>query len=322
LGVSELLRVENVKKYFRVRGSLFKTLKAVDGVSFSVREGETLGLVGESGCGKSTLGRVVIRLIEPTSGRILFKGRDVTSLRGSKLKEFRREAQIVFQDPNTSLNPRMTILETLMEPILEHKIPVSDPEGFIAEQLAKVGLGREHLYRYPHELSGGQRQRVAILRALLPNPSFIVLDEPTSSLDVSVQAQILNILKDIQAERKLSYLFISHDMGVVKYMSHRIAVMYLGSIVELAPSDTLFENPLHPYTKFLLSAIPVPDPKFARSRRRLEVKGEPPSPIDLPPGCKFHPRCPFAMDRCRLERPQLVEVERDHYVACWLYAKA
>uniref|UniRef100_A0A7J3X7G1 ABC transporter ATP-binding protein n=1 Tax=Thermofilum pendens TaxID=2269 RepID=A0A7J3X7G1_THEPE len=320
--VSELLRAENLKKYFRVRGSLFKTLKAVDGVSFSIREGETLGLVGESGCGKSTLGRVVIRLIEPTSGRIFFRGKDVTSLRGSELKGFRREAQIVFQDPNTSLNPRMTILETLMEPILEHKIPVGDPEGFITDQLTRVGLGKEHLHRYPHELSGGQRQRVAILRALLPNPSFIVLDEPTSSLDVSVQTQILNILKDIQSERKLSYLFISHDMGVVKYMSHRIAVMYLGSIVELAPSDTLFENPLHPYTKLLLSAVPVPDPKFARSRKRLEIKGEPPSPIDLPPGCKFHPRCPFVMEKCRLERPQLMEVEKDHYVACWLYAKA
>ncbi|MEZ0346620.1 MAG: ABC transporter ATP-binding protein [Infirmifilum sp.] len=319
--MSEVVRVENVKKHFRVRGSLFKTLKAVDGVSFTIHEGETLGLVGESGCGKSTLGRVVIRLLEPTSGKIFFKGKDVTTLKGENLKKFHREAQIVFQDPNTSLNPRLTILETLTEPLYEHGIPVSDPEEFIVEQLVNVGLGKEHLYRYPHELSGGQRQRVAILRALLLNPSFIVLDEPTSSLDVSVQAQILNILKSIQSERKISYLFISHDMGVVKYMSHRIAVMYLGRIVEIAPSDKLFENPLHPYTKYLLSAIPIPDPKYARMRKRLEIKGEPPSPIDLPSGCVFHTRCPFASDRCKHESPPLIEVEPGHHVACWLFSK-
>lgn len=320
--MSEIIKLENVKKYFRVRGSLFKTLKAVDDVTLAIREGETLGLVGESGCGKSTLGRVVIRLLEPTSGHIFFRGRDITSLKGKELKKFRKEAQIVFQDPNTSLNPRLTILETLTEPLYEHGIPVNDPEEFLTQQLVNVGLGKEHLYRYPHELSGGQRQRVAILRALLPNPSFIVLDEPTSSLDVSVQAQILNILKSIQSERKITYLFISHDMGVVKYMSHRIAVMYLGSIVEVASADELFENPLHPYTKYLLSAIPIPDPKYTRSRKRLEVSGEPPSPIDLPPGCRFNPRCPFAIDRCRRESPPLIEVEPGHYVKCWLYTKS
>ncbi|ABL78647.1 oligopeptide/dipeptide ABC transporter, ATPase subunit [Thermofilum pendens Hrk 5] len=319
--MSELVVVRDLKKYFKVRGSFSKTVKAVDGVSFEIREGETLGLVGESGCGKSTLGRVVIRLLEPTGGKVFFKGQDVAALKGEKLKQFRRQAQIVFQDPNTSLNPRMTILEILSEPLYEHNIPVDDPEDFITKQLESVGLGREHLYRYPHELSGGQKQRVAILRALLLNPSFVVLDEPTSSLDVSVQAQILNMLKDFQAQRKLSYLFISHDIGVVKYMSQRIAVMYLGKIVELGPSDAVFENPLHPYTKFLLSAVPVPDPKYARARKRLAIPGEPPSPINVPPGCRFHPRCPYATEKCRTGEPPVVEAEPGHFVACWLYSK-
>ncbi|MGC8987919.1 MAG: ABC transporter ATP-binding protein [Infirmifilum sp.] len=320
--MTDLIKVENVKKYFRVRGSLFKTLKAVDDVSFSIKEGETLGLVGESGCGKSTLGRVIIRLIEPTSGHIFFRSKDITSLKGEELKRFRKEAQIVFQDPNTSLNPRLTILETLTEPLYEHGIHLSDPEEFITQRLNEVGLGREHLYRYPHELSGGQRQRVAILRALLLDPSFVVLDEPTSSLDVSVQAQILNILKGIQAEKKITYLFISHDMGVIKYMSHRIAVMYLGNIVEVASSEELFEKPLHPYTKYLLSAIPIPDPKYTRRRKRLEIGGEPPSPIDLPSGCRFHTRCPFSMEKCKKVSPPLIEVEPGHYVKCWLYVKS
>jgi peptide/nickel transport system ATP-binding protein len=318
----ELVRVENVKKYFKVRGSLFKAVKAVDGVNFAIEQGETFGLVGESGCGKSTLGRVVIRLLEPTSGKIFFNGKDVLSLKGEELKRFRRSAQIVFQDPNTSLNPRMTIFEILSEPLFEHNIPVGDPEGYIVGQLESVGLGKEHLYRYPHELSGGQKQRVAILRALTLNPRFIVLDEPTSSLDVSVQAAILNMLKDVQEKRKISYLFISHDIGVVKYMSHRIGVMYLGKIVEIAQSDRIFENPLHPYTKFLLSSIPVPDPKYAKTRRRLAIQGEPPSPINIPRGCRFHPRCPFATEKCRTAEPPLLEAEPGHPVACWLHGKA
>lgn len=315
-----LLQLVDVKKYFRVRGSLFKTLKAVDGVSLEVEKGGTLGLVGESGCGKSTLGRVAIRLLEPTSGKILFEGTDVTRLKGSALKEFRRKAQIVFQDPNTSLNPRMTIFEILVEPLYEHGMPPSDPEAFIAEQLSLVGLGKEHMFRYPHELSGGQRQRVAILRALLVNPSLIVLDEPTSSLDVSVQAQILNMLRELQMQRGISYLFISHDIGVVNYMSNRIAVMYLGKLVEVGMAEAVLEKPAHPYTKLLLSSVPIPNPKL-RDRKREKIPGEPPSPIDIPRGCRFHPRCPYAFDKCRVEEPSFTEIERGHAVACWLYGK-
>jgi len=227
---------------------------------------------------------------------------------------------MVFQDPHTSLDPKMTIASILLEPIRFYKIDVGDEEEFLAKQMELVGLGREHLYRYPHELSGGQKQRVAILRAIITRPKFIVLDEPTSALDVSVQAQILELLKDLQRKFSLTYMFISHDISVVKYMSNRMAVMYLGKIVELGPSDPLFENPLHPYTKFLLAAVPIPDPKIARSREKILIKGEPPSPINPPPGCRFHPRCPFAMDKCRREEPPLIEVERDRFVACWLYA--
>ncbi|RLG80814.1 MAG: oligopeptide ABC transporter ATP-binding protein, partial [Thermoprotei archaeon] len=292
--MEKLLRAVNVKKYFPVRGSLFKKVKAVDGVSFEIEHGETFGIVGETGCGKSTLGRVVLRLIEPTGGRIYFEGRDVTKVRGKKLKEFRRKAQMVFQDPHSSLNPRMTIAEILLEPLREHGIYVDEPERFLVENMELVGLGKEHLYRYPHELSGGQKQRVAVLRALLLKPKFIVLDEPTSSLDVSVQAQILNMLKDLQRKLNVSYMFISHDLGVVKYMSRRIAVMYLGKFVEVADADMLFEKPMHPYTQALLSAIPIPDPKIARSRKRILIPGEPPSPINPPPGCRFRPRCPRA----------------------------
>lgn len=320
--MSELLKVVLLKKYFRVRGSLFKTLKAVDGVSFTIAKGETLGLVGESGCGKSTLGRVVIKLLEPTSGKILFAGNDVTRLKGEGLKAFRRQAQIVFQDPNTSLNPRMTVLEILAEPLLEHRLLVNGVEEYLAEQLESVGLRQDHLYRYPHELSGGQKQRVAILRALLLKPSFIVLDEPTSSLDVSVQAQILNMLKEIQVKTGISYLFISHDIGVVKYMSHRIAVMYLGRIVEIMPSELIFEKALHPYTSYLLASVPIPDPRYSRSRKKAVLQGEPPSPIEVPPGCRFHPRCPHATERCKREEPQLLGIESGHQVACWLYSKA
>ncbi|MCC6016591.1 MAG: ABC transporter ATP-binding protein [Desulfurococcaceae archaeon] len=316
-----LLRVENLKKYFRVRGSFTKKVRAVDDVSFEIFRGTTLGVVGESGCGKSTLGRTILRLIDPTSGRIIFDGRDVTKVKGKALREYWRNAQMVFQDPHTSLNPRMTIASILLEPIKSYRIYVEDEEKFLVEQLEMVGLGKEHLYRYPHELSGGQKQRVAILRAIIVKPKFVVLDEPTSALDVSVQAQILELLKNLQKIYNLTYMFISHDIAVVKYMSDAIAVMYLGKIVEIGDADTVFFNPLHPYTKYLLSAIPIPDPKMARDRKKVIIQGEPPSPINPPPGCRFHPRCPFAMDICRKEEPPKIEVEKNHIVACMLYAK-
>jgi len=321
LSMDTLLEVKALKKYFRVRGSLTKKVRAVDGVDFSIKRGETLGVVGESGCGKTTLGKLVLKLIEPTSGKIFFEGRDVTKARGKWLKEYWRNAQMVFQDPHTSLDPKMTIASILLEPVRFHKISVGDEEEFLIRQMELVGLGKEHLYRYPHELSGGQKQRVAILRAIITRPKFIVLDEPTSSLDVSVQAQILELLKELQRKFSLTYMFISHDISVVKYMSSKMAVMYLGKIVEIGPSDQLFEKPLHPYTKFLLASVPIPDPKTSRSREKMIIRGEPPSPINPPPGCRFHPRCPFATEQCRRQEPTLIEVEPERFVACWLFTK-
>ncbi|HHI01604.1 MAG TPA: ABC transporter ATP-binding protein [Thermococcus litoralis] len=324
--MEKVLEVNRLKKYFPIKGLFFTKgyVKAVDDISFEIYKGETFGLVGESGCGKTTTGRTILRLIEPTSGEVIFKGKNVMELKGDELKQFRREAQIMFQDPYSSLNPRQTVFEIIMEPVRFHGIHVDDPEEFVIKLLESVGLNEMHLYRYPHEFSGGQRQRIALARLLALRPEFIVLDEPTSALDVSVQANILNTLKDLQQEFGFTYLFISHDLGVVKYMSHRMGVMYLGKLVEIGPADRIFENPLHPYTQFLLSAIPVPDPKLARElkAKRQKITGEPPSPINPPSGCRFHPRCPYAKDICNKEEPPLVEVEQDHYVACWLYSKA
>ncbi len=320
-----VLKVENLKKYFPVK-SLLRTIawvKAVDGVSFEIYPGETFGLVGESGCGKTTTGRTILRLIQPTSGSVLFGGKDVTKLKGKDLLWFRKHAQIMFQDPYSSLDPRQTVFSTIMEPVKFHGITVDDPEEFVIKLLESVGLNEMHLYRYPHEFSGGQRQRIALAKILALKPDFVVLDEPTSALDVSVQANILNTLKGLQKEYGFSYLFISHDLGVVKYMSHRMGVMYLGKLVEVGPAKRIFENPLHPYTQMLLSAIPVPDPELARTKKRMEVKGEPPSPVNPPKGCRFHPRCPLAKaGLCDRREPPLIEVEKDHYVACWLYEKS
>ncbi|NJE26777.1 ABC transporter ATP-binding protein [Thermococcus sp. MV5] len=324
--MEKVLEVKHLKKYFPVKGLFFTKgyVKAVDDISFEIYKGETFGLVGESGCGKTTTGRTILRLIEPTSGEIIFKGKNVTELKGEELKQFRKDAQIMFQDPYSSLNPRQTVFEIIMEPVRFHGIHVDDPEEFVVKLLESVGLNETHLYRYPHEFSGGQRQRIALARLLALKPEFIVLDEPTSALDVSVQANILNMLKDLQYDFGFTYLFISHDLGVVKYMSHRMGVMYLGKLVEVGPAERIFENPLHPYTQFLLSAIPVPDPELAEElkAKRQKISGEPPSPINPPSGCRFHPRCPYAKSICKTDEPPLVEVEKDHYVACWLYSKA
>ncbi|WP_048061729.1 ABC transporter ATP-binding protein [Hyperthermus butylicus] len=313
--------VYRLKKYFPVRGFIRVSgwVKAVDDVSFIIPRGKTIGLVGESGSGKTTIGRLILRLIEPTSGYVFFDGRNVFELRGKELKAFRKKAQMIFQDPYSSLNPRMTVYDIIMEALKVHRVEVGDPYAYIVKLLEEVGLNETHVYRYPHEFSGGQRQRIAIARALAVNPEFMVLDEPTSALDVSVQAQILNLLKELQAKRKLTYLFISHDLGVVRYMSDYIAVMYLGKIVELGPAEEVFEKPLHPYTKMLLASIPIPDPAKARAKKPIRIVGEPPSPINPPPGCRFHTRCPYASERCRREEPPLVEAERGHWVACWLY---
>ncbi len=316
----ELIQVKNLVKYFPVRGGLLQRVKAwvqaVDDVSFFIREGETLGLVGESGCGKTTVGRTMLRLLEPTGGSVFFDGVDVASLRGRELKALRRDMQIIFQDPYASLDPRIPIGESIAEGLKIHKIG-TPKERFetVIEMLRKVGLEDYHARRYPHEFSGGQRQRIGIARALALRPRFIVADEPVSALDVSIQAQVLNILKDLQKEFGLTYLFIAHNLSVVEHISDRVAVMYLGKMVEMAPRDELFRNPLHPYTQALMSAIPIPDPTIQRERIILE--GDVPSPLNPPSGCRFHPRCPVAMEHCSQEEPPFKEVLPDHWVACW-----
>ncbi|MEZ4226908.1 MAG: dipeptide ABC transporter ATP-binding protein [Polyangiaceae bacterium] len=318
-----LLQVERLSKLFPVKKGLLgrtRWVRAVDGVSLYVRHGETLGLVGESGCGKSTLGRTLLKLLEPTYGRIVFDGKDITPMSSGQLRPLRRRMQIIFQDPYSSLNPRMTVQSIVGEALQIHKLVKdrSEEEARVEALLRRVGLRPEAMKRYPHEFSGGQRQRIGIARALAVEPEFIVCDEPISALDVSIQAQIVNLLLDLQDEYKLSFLFISHDLKVVEYMSHRVAVMYLGKLVEVAPAAMLYEKRLHPYTRALLSAIPVPDP----SKRRLRVllEGDVPSPIDPPPGCAFHPRCPRAeKGKCDTETPLLQELEKGsrHRVACF-----
>lgn len=312
-----LLKVENVKKHFNVGGG---TLKAVDGLSFDLYKGETLGLVGESGCGKSTAGRTVLRLYEPTEGKVTFDGVDVYSLPKKKLKELRKQMQIVFQDPYASLNPRMTVEDIIGEALDIHKLAKGPARHKrIVELLNLVGLSEEHASRFPHEFSGGQRQRVGIARALAVEPKFIVCDEPISALDVSIQAQVVNLLKQLQNEMGLTYLFIAHDLSMVKYISDRILVMYLGQMMELAESEELNNNPLHPYTQFLLSAVPIPDPGIEKTRERIRVEGEIPSPINPPNLCPFCTRCPKVHDKCKQSRPEWKEVKPNHYVACHLF---
>jgi len=316
-----VLEVQDLRKYFPVqRGLLRRTVaqvKAVDGVSFTIEAGETLCLVGESGCGKSTVGKLILRFIEPTEGRVVLGGVDITKLDQATMRAHRRRVQMVFQDPYASLNPRLTAGTIVGEPLENFDtLPASEREARVAAVLERVGLRAEAMRRYPFEFSGGQRQRLGIARALVVNPDLIIADEPVSALDVSVQAQVLNLLMDLQDELKLTYLFISHDLGVVEHIGHRIAVMYLGHIVELASKDALFENPLHPYSQALIEAAPLPDPRARRTR--LVIEGDVPSPINPPSGCRFHTRCPFAIARCRQEVPALLEVAPGRRVACHL----
>jgi oligopeptide transport system ATP-binding protein len=311
-----LLEVNNLKQYFPVKdGGKKKFVKAVDNVSFFIREGETLGLVGESGCGKTTLGRTILRLYEPTEGNIIYRGEDITR---KNMLPYRRKMQIIFQDPSASLDPRMTVGDIIGEALDIHKLVKNKAErtARIHELLKQVGLNTEHANRYAHEFSGGQQQRIGIARALAVEPEFIVCDEPISALDVSIQSQIVNMLEDMQEELGLTYLFIAHDLSVVRHISNRIGVMYLGSMVELGESNEINKNPLHPYTKTLLSAVPIPDPKKSRSRQRIVLEGDIPSPMDETKGCKFHTRCPYAEDRCKSEVPEFRELAPDHFVAC------
>lgn len=315
--MSKLVEVQNIKQYFPVAGSLLhkKVVKAVDDVSFHILKGETLGLVGESGCGKTTTGRTLLRLVEPTAGKIIYSGKDITHV---NMLPYRRKMQIVFQNPYASLNPRMTVGDIVGEPIDIHKLAANNAERreLIISLLEQVGLNSEHANRFPHEFSGGQRQRIGIARALAVKPEFIVCDEPISALDVSIQAQIINMFEELQSSLGLTYLFIAHDLSVVKHISNRIGVMYLGKLVELAESNELTFHSVHPYTKSLVSAIPVADPNFSRANKRIVLEGDVPSPVNPPSGCRFRTRCPYATELCAEQEPEFREVSANHFAAC------
>ena len=317
-----LLKVDRLKKYFPIRHGMFARhvgdVKAVDDVSFELYEGETLGIVGESGCGKSTTGRAIMRLHEPTEGKVLFDGIELTDLNSEQMRKVRRDIQMVFQDPYASLNPRHTVEKILEEPLIVHGIGnAKERKNKVREYLEIVGLSSYHAKRYPHQFSGGQRQRIGIARALMTNPKLIIADEPVSALDVSIQAQVLNLMQRLQDDLKLTYIFIAHDLGVVRHISDRVGVMYLGRLVEIAESESLYHEPLHPYTQALLSAVPIPDPVY--EREQLLLKGDIPSPSNPPTGCTFHTRCPHAMEKCKQVIPMLQKIKSGHSVACHLY---
>jgi oligopeptide/dipeptide ABC transporter ATP-binding protein len=317
----DLMIVKDLKKYFPVRSGLLQRVtahvKAVDGVSFTIKAGECLGMVGESGCGKTTIGRTILRLVEPTAGSVVFDGQDIAKADSKTLKAMRRNMQIIFQDPYSSLDPRVPIGESISEGLLIHGMRDSrERNQIVVDMLRKVGMEEYHARRYPHEFSGGQRQRIGIARALALRPKFIVCDEPVSALDVSIQSQVLNILRDLQHEFGLTYLFIAHNLSVVEHISDRVAVMYLGKMVELTDREELFRDPRHPYTQALMSAIPIPDPKVKAKRKRIVLKGDVPSPLNPPPGCRFHTRCPIAQDICSEQEPEFRELGPSHWVAC------
>ena len=318
MSFENLVEVKNLKEYFNINTGMFqsKPLKAVDDVSFAIRKGETLGLVGESGCGKTTVGRTLLHLYKPTAGEIWFKGKKIETKQD--ILEYRKQTAMVFQDPYSSLNPRMTVSDIIGEPLDVHKMYADKQERMekILAMMAKVGLNSEHASRYAHEFSGGQRQRIGIARSLVTNPEFVVCDEPVSALDVSIQAQVINMFDELQAEMDLTYLFIAHDLLVVRHISDRIAVMYLGKLVELADAKEIYDHPLHPYSKSLMSAVPVPDPKVARANQRVVLTGDIPSPLNAPSGCPFRTRCPYACDACAESMPELKELSSGHFVAC------